>query len=344
MYFIKFKTINLFLLTLVVLLSPMLQVSAQIIIKNDANISSPSLDSNLDNNQASATNDKYVNVNGSLFGDANNDGIKNNGEVGLPNISLKITQVNGEVIDVITDSDGNYSFLSLTGLTQVTIDSNDLDLPVQAILTTGSLSQTIDLTNSIILNSVGFSIPSVNLNLIKTVNKTNAKIQESLIYSLKFSNKGARTANDVKVIDQLPDSLEFISATYQNQDITPNIENNSTGQKLTFVITTLEPNQPKEILVTVKIKETTNTKITNQANILSREADPDINDNQSKINVDITRTIVGNILNTIRTGGYDSNPSEESLLIKNSSLFMLALFCCIPLAFFVIKKTLEKNN
>jgi len=343
MFLTNFKKINLLILTLVILLFPVFQASAQVKIKNDANVASPTQDLDTTNNIGSAINDKYIDVNGNIFGDVNSDGIKNNGEVGLPNISLKITQIDGVVIDIVTDANGNYSFRSLSGPTQIKIDSNDPHLPIQAILTTGSIDQVVNFINSMGLTDTGFSIPLVNLNILKTVDKSTAKIQESLVYSLKFSNKGSKTATDVLVADQLPDSLEFISATYQGQNIIPAIENNSTGQKLTFTIATLDsiqvdPNQPKEILVQVKIKDTTTaSRAVNQVSIISREADPDVTDNNSQATTDITRDLIRTILNTVRTGGNDLNSSQQSLLVKSFSSFLIIL-AIIALAFFALMK------
>lgn len=345
MSFTKFKQVNLFIitLTLVAIFFPSFVTSAQIAVVNEGNVSASNVDPNQTNNQANTTNDKYVDMLGNLFSDANGDGIRNNDEKGLSDISIKITTANGEIIDILTDMDGNYSFRTITGSTQVTIDGNDPDLPLEYVLTTRSLDQNINFSNSEQLEPVGFSATMVNLALIKTVDKTSAKIQESLIYSLKFSNKGSRTANEVEIADQLPNSLEFTSATYENQSIIPTIEINPTGQKLIFNIPSLPPNQDKEILVLVKIKETTATKITNQASIISREADPIIIDNQSSVDVDITRTLVGSILNTVRTGGQDSNPSDESLMIKKSLTLTLIILFSVPLVFFVTKK-IRKNS
>jgi uncharacterized repeat protein (TIGR01451 family) len=197
-----------------------------------------------------------------------------------------------------------------------------------------SVSSLVSSTSSI---SLAPTTPQPNLAITKTVDKTSVKVQESLVYSLKFSNKGSRTATDVQIIDQLPTNLEYMAAMYEGQIVTPAVMNNSNGQKLTFTIPTLDPNQPKEILVTARIKDTPDNKVINQVNIISHEADPDITDNQATISVDITRDLISAVIATVRTGGKDMNSSQAAIFAR-SFVFFLAVALLGTSAFFVVKK------
>jgi len=77
-------------------------------------------------------------ISGQLFTDTNGNGVKDGTEGGLADISIIITDSNGNVQTVVTDSNGNWTATVPPGPVTVDIDNNDPQLPAGAIQTAGS--------------------------------------------------------------------------------------------------------------------------------------------------------------------------------------------------------------
>ena len=93
------------------------------------------------NNTNSSGNFGFFNkgtLKGHLYADINNNGIQNTLEPNLPNITVKITESNGSIQNVTTDANGNWSAIVLSGSTTSTIDTNDVDFPLNATQTQGT--------------------------------------------------------------------------------------------------------------------------------------------------------------------------------------------------------------
>ena len=87
-----------------------------------------------------AGNDGYyipTEIFGNLYLDENNDGTQSPGEPSLPNVDVFITQSNGTVLTVTSDSNGNWSSPVSPGLTLAKVDTNDPDFPANATQTEG---------------------------------------------------------------------------------------------------------------------------------------------------------------------------------------------------------------
>ncbi len=93
---------------------------------------------------------------GNIFDDANGNGVRDPGESGLSNITVVLTEPNGTLIQVSTDSNGTYE--AYTGETGITVDINEATLPSGYIQTGGVDPETIVFTNMIAvdLGSDGF--------------------------------------------------------------------------------------------------------------------------------------------------------------------------------------------
>src|SRR5690606_37188539 len=68
-------------------------------------------------------------ISGTVFDNANGNGIQDGGEAGIPNITVTITGPSG-TFTVTTDANGNYTQPGLdSGSYTVNVDTNDPDLP-----------------------------------------------------------------------------------------------------------------------------------------------------------------------------------------------------------------------
>lgn len=82
-------------------------------------------------------------VTGHVFEDLNGDGAQQAGEPNLPNISVAVTDSYGNVVNVVTDSTGDYTADVAIGSNTAVVDNTDTDLPPAAFLTTNNESQTV---------------------------------------------------------------------------------------------------------------------------------------------------------------------------------------------------------
>jgi large repetitive protein len=206
--------------------------------------------------------------------------------------------------------------------------------------------QNIDLTNPAIINTVNIyddqnngaeislanndddltiALPLVNLAIIKTVNKTTAKIQDILTYTFTYRNLGPNAATNVLLEDILPADLTFIDAT-QNSVLVPTTSTllSDKTTKLVFSVPDLSPGVEAKIQVNTKVNNITNSKLTNLVSIKAREVDPELANNLSKIDVDLIKTITTNKNQsapfTLRTGGFNS-----ANILFAITIFMLGL-------------------
>ena len=88
-------------------------------------------------------------VKGHLYVDLNNNGTQNTGEPNLPNISVKITESNSAIQNLVTDANGNWTATVIAGSTVSTIDTTDADFPYGATQTQG----TNPITTTVIANT-----------------------------------------------------------------------------------------------------------------------------------------------------------------------------------------------
>ena len=75
-------------------------------------------------------------IEGTVYEDTNNNGLQDNNEIGVANITVEVIDSNGNIISILTDDIGNYSIKNIPqGSATVTV--NIATLPPSAILTAG---------------------------------------------------------------------------------------------------------------------------------------------------------------------------------------------------------------
>ena len=84
-------------------------------------------------------------VSGQVYFDVDGDGVFNlaNGDTPLPNVSVVITDLNGNPQTVETDENGLYQAIVQAGSTTVDIDTSDPDIPAGGVLNEGAGSDPI---------------------------------------------------------------------------------------------------------------------------------------------------------------------------------------------------------
>jgi hypothetical protein len=117
---------------------------------------------------------------GTVFEDANNNGKQDPGEPGLPNVTVVITDSNGDKTTVTTDSNGNYSVQLPVG--PATIEIVESTLPDGAIQTVGSNPSTVEITDGGTITEVdGFYFPTDAPTKAPTASPTAAPTPEPCI-------------------------------------------------------------------------------------------------------------------------------------------------------------------
>ncbi len=108
------------------------------------------------------------------------------------------------------------------------------------------------------------AVPSYDVNITKFVDKTTAKVGDSLTYTLNWSVTGNMVAPNVVITDTLPQEVSLVSAT-------GDYEPDSTKKILTWNLGDLTPNATGSMTITVKINSLPETgdKIINNTVITS---------------------------------------------------------------------------
>ena len=74
---------------------------------------------------------------GHVYLDSNGNGVQDGGEPDVPNLTVEITNSNGDLLTVVTDANGDYIASVPSGTTQVKLDESDPDYPTGFIQTDG---------------------------------------------------------------------------------------------------------------------------------------------------------------------------------------------------------------
>ena len=149
-------------------------------------------------------------------------------------------------------------------------------------------------------------IPKVDLEIIKTVDKTSVKLQEELTYGFTYRNLGPDIATQVLMSDLLPSGFQFISAYQGSTPITVQLSDGGNGRTLIqYQLGDLQPGFEGTLQVKTKIINPTAGQIENQVTIQSREVDPEISNNRSSAFVTVVIPGQETTFNklVVRTGG-----------------------------------------
>ncbi len=222
-------------------------------------------------------------------------------------------------------SNGATKTLSMT----VSVKSDASGNIVNTAKATSTTSDT-NSENNTATKTVQVSDLSADLALTKTASKNPVEPGETFIYTLSVKNNGPDAAEEVKVRDILPNSLDFVEAT----------PSTGTWTAPDWTIGTLASGVTKTINLTVKVKEIASGSIVNTATVTSTTADPDIENNSStkvvpieivelSADLEITKTASKNVVNpgesfiyviTVKNNGPDAASAVKVRDLLPSSL------------------------
>lgn len=127
-------------------------------------------------------------------------------------------------------------------------------------------------------------IAAADLSITKT-GDANGTAGTQVTYTVGVDNAGPSTATGVKVVDDLPAAVTFVSAAPDVGSFTLN------GQRLTWNVGNVAPGDPvREIDITVKIKPNATGQLENTAEVDSAVLDPDTSNNRVTFTTAISAT------------------------------------------------------
>lgn len=155
---------------------------------------------------------------------------------------------------------------------RVEVSANEAQ-DINDVVTVSSSTSDADTSNNRATDGITV-VASADLSITKT-GDANAVAGTNLTYTVGVDNAGPSTATGVKVIDQLPAGVTFVSATPDVGSFTLN------GQVLTWNLGTVTPAAPvREIDITVKVNPRTTGQVENTAEVESAVLDPDTSNNR----------------------------------------------------------------
>lgn len=180
-----------------------------------------------------------------VWNDANMDGIQDNGEMGIANVTVKLYDCSGNLLaTTVTDANGYYLFGNLSaGSYKVKFvlpsgyvfspkdqggnDAVDSDADPSTgftgcyTLAAGENNLTVD------AGMYNPTIPDADLSLTKTVSNPNPQNGDIISYTITVTNHGPGNATGVEVTDLLP-----AGAVYQSYTASQGSYDNTTGKWL----------------------------------------------------------------------------------------------------------------
>lgn len=196
-----------------------------------------------------------------------------------------------------TVTQGTYN--STTGIWNIgTIadgDSTSVSLTLNATVNSGTLGNVI--TNSASITQLNENDPDLNNNsesagitvvnetadiaITKIANKSQAIVGENITYTLVATNNGPKTATNIKVIDQIPSGLSFVSSN-------PSIGTYTSSTGIWDIGDLTNSGQASIVLVLSVDQGTVNSTITNTGSLNSLDQfDPNTANNTASVDVDI---------------------------------------------------------
>mgnify|MGYP005847670249 CR=1 FL=1 len=198
-----------------------------------------------------------------VWNDLNQNGIQDNGEVGIPYVVVKLHDCNGTIIaTTITDANGNYLFSNLNpgdyyvefvlpndyvftmqdqGIDDLLDSDVDSNTGITACTTLSANEN--DLSWDAGMYEVQAIHPDIKVE--KSASNSNPQDGDQFSYTVTVTNLGVGNAENVSVKDVLPGKLNFMSssATQGSYDVNTGI----------WTIGNLAENQSVQLVITVQV-------------------------------------------------------------------------------------------
>jgi uncharacterized repeat protein (TIGR01451 family) len=248
---------------------------------------------------------KPASLSGFVYLDANDDGVMDPGDSGIPHVTLTLsgTDDHGNAVSATTTSGtgGAYQFAGLRPGNYTITETHPAGY-IDATDNAGSLGGNAgsDVIGAIMLGMGQAGIqynfgeklpPTSDLGIVKKASAPISAYGAQLTYTLQVRNHGPTTAQDVVVTDTLPAGETFVSGTGAGWTVTDN------GSTVTATLPSLDVGKATPISIVVTVP-THNATLTNIARVSSESLDNNPTNNTSKV--------------TTLVRGPSSNPVPQS--------------------------------
>ncbi|NLP12286.1 DUF11 domain-containing protein, partial [bacterium] len=221
--------------------------------------------------------------------DTNKNGLQDEGEPGVPSATINLlSDPSGTlVLTTLTDAQGHYVFENVPAgsyrlelqlpdnLVFTTADAGDDDIDSDADPATGRTAVfAVENGQQVFLFDIGLKQRTTsNLQVVKSIPDEHAYYyrNQQVTFLIRVSNQGPETAQNVRIIDTVPDGLTFISAA-PSQTSGPN--------PLIWTLESLAVNETIEIAVVMQSTEKLGG-MDNCVMVSSSSLDPDLTNNIS---------------------------------------------------------------
>ena len=180
-------------------------------------------------------------------------------------------------------------------------------------------------------------IPKTPLELIKTANISDAKIGDIVEYSLSIKNNNESSVLGAEIIDNLPQSVEYItnSASLNGNALDESSISLSENNELNFELGTILESSTSTLQYEVKVKSLLNSSriLVNKANLIAN--DPNANSNTATASVNIVDDSILLTKSTTTTSVNKGEIVDYTIILTNP--------LTRPLNNIVIKDTLPKG-
>ncbi|MCL4877924.1 MAG: sortase [Anaerolineae bacterium] len=204
---------------------------------------------------------------GTLFHDVNNNGVRDANEPVFPNVRVIVTNTAGATVATLTtDANGGYSLGGIpAGIYTVRIDATSIQggAPVFLNPTTGQAQLNVAVGGACVVGNFSMSIVDPAITKIGSVSQ--ALPGEVVTFTINLTNPSSTAITNVTVVDPLNGLLVFNSATSTQGTSTFNSTNNT----VTFNLGTVAGNATVTMTVTVTVSTlaTPGTQINNTATL-----------------------------------------------------------------------------
>ena len=154
-----------------------------------------------------------ANVFGHLYIDTNGDGNQDPGEPDLANVTIFVTDVNGNTQSVSSNSNGDWTAMVPPGIMTANVDESDPQYPTGYTQTEGTDPTLVTAVSGANTDAgIDGYTQFADLGIVKTVNNPTPNVGSNVVFTLVATNGGPSAATGVAVSDSLPSGYEFVSA------------------------------------------------------------------------------------------------------------------------------------
>ena len=190
-------------------------------------------------------------ITGTVYNDANNNGTRDPGELGIGGVTVDLLNDGGTVIaTILTALDGTYSF---PGLAAGIYTVRETDLPGYTSTTPNSVGVVLSDASSAVVD-FGDLIPTgptiADPAVTKYGDPASAAVGDVVTFIITVTNLGTASANDVVLVDTKPAFLDILAVSITPG---PGFPTTISGNTITIDFGTLDPGETYTVQVVTRV-------------------------------------------------------------------------------------------